>query len=125
MLLVSQIYSPVKKLENRPNLEDSFDDLPEAIADLALRAQINNFLSRHFLKILLKKNVRPHYDEQISEFPVLIDYYIRHKEDTGDEAVSSSNQKVEDAQALFLKNFTELATLVANKSRFYDLNFSH
>jgi hypothetical protein len=56
----------------------------------------------------------------VSSFTTPQLYYIRAKEDDGDQAVSVSSQKVEFAEALFLQNYTKLAALVADRTDFFE-----
>jgi hypothetical protein len=88
---------------NRRDLTDQFEDIPYAIPDEQLRSQINNY----FFKTLKPPPDRePTKAEReaaalatIRQFPELIDWYIRYKEEHGDEAIDISKlrlQLVED-----------------------------
>lgn len=104
---------------NRTDLINSYELLPPAISNDGLRAQINNYFEMILPKNAKEKDRKEAAQEVIAQFPELIDYYIKLKEETGDEAVASSNEKVIYAESLFLENFTKLASLVANSTDFY------
>jgi hypothetical protein len=79
---------------NRNDLVANFEDIPKALPNKELRALVENY----FRKRLPKDATKPERDRAaiatIAEFPVLIDAFIRRKEDTGDRAESISSQKV-------------------------------
>ncbi|MCI0561046.1 MAG: hypothetical protein MN733_21375, partial [Nitrososphaera sp.] len=110
---------------NKTDLVEQLDELPNAIPNEQLRAQINNY----FYKVLVrKKNKEPTKKEKaeaarrtILEFPRIIDYFIRFKEDHGDEAVSLSSQKVRESQTLYVQQFHELGRVLAESTDFYRL----
>ena len=85
---------------SRDDMLKSYDHLPAAIEDDQLRAQVNNYFGK-FL------GAKPSADDRkwaaaktISQFPELVDHYIKIKEDDGDAAVADSNAKREEAREL-------------------------
>lgn len=52
----------------------------------------------------------------------LIDFYIKHKEDTGDRAENIASQRVAFSQQLYLEQFRELAELLRRKTDFYAIS---
>jgi hypothetical protein len=52
----------------------------------------------------------------IRKFPDLIDYYIRSKEDRGDEAVTLSDDRVEVSETLFVQQIHDLTSALAQTS---------
>lgn len=97
---------------NKQDLVEDFAYLPDSVTDMELRSEINNYL-RSVLPIKPKKA-----DETraalltLQKFPVLVDYYIKVKEQHGDEASEVSNAKVEFSEDLYLEKFKELAVLL-------------
>jgi hypothetical protein len=79
---------------NRADLTEEFESIPDAIPDEQLRAQINNY----FAKALKNPSDRdPNKAERkdaamvtLRKYPELIDWYIRYKEEHGDEAIDVS-----------------------------------
>ena len=50
----------------------------------------------------------------IRKFPQLIEYYIRYKEDRGDEAVSVSNARVEESEIVFVQQVSQFVHTLAS-----------
>jgi hypothetical protein len=104
---------------NKPDLIADFDQIPDAIPNEQLRAQINNY----FRKILPKKPSAKEHNEAafrtVQAFPELIDYYIKYKEQHGERAQSISSQKVASSKALYVEQFKKLIALLASESDFY------
>jgi hypothetical protein len=111
---------------NKGDLIGEFEQLPDSVPNEALRAQINNY----FLKALAPQ---PHKEptarerqeaamKTILEFPVLIDYYIRQKEDHGTEAAIVSAELVEFSRKLYLQQVQQLQDLLAKQSEFYKID---
>jgi hypothetical protein len=101
-----------------------FHDIPDAVENEQLRAEINNyFYSR------IPEDEDPTKDEYadaiystLSKYPELIDYYIKMKEDKGDEAVISSFSKVLESDLLYIKQFGGLADLLQKQTLFYQIS---
>ena len=81
---------------NRAELIERFDELPQAVENAQLRAQVENY----FRQLLSRKRKIRDEDRReaavrtIEHFPQLIDYYIRLKENTGDKAIAVSKERV-------------------------------
>ena len=104
---------------NKADLIDGFETLSHAIPNDALRAQINNY----FLSVLSKNPTKEDRQKAavltIYKFPVVVDYYIRYKEDNGNEAESVSTSKVKLSDQLYLHQFGRLADLLQENTSFY------
>ena len=104
---------------NKADLIHDFRSIPEAIPNVQLRAQINNY----FRQALPKKPTRT--DEQeakrrtLLRFPELIDYFVKYKEDHGQEAESVASSKVAQSRTLYLHQFRQLSQLLQTESGFY------
>lgn len=89
-----------------------YHDIPTAIGDEQLRSQIDAY----FRSVLPKNPTQKEEDEAIRkttlQFPALIDYFIRRKEDTGDQAERQSVAKVEASVALYIRQFGELVAML-------------
>lgn len=75
---------------SRSDLVREFSSIPDAIEDDQLRAQVNNFLFKKLSDNPTKKEYSDLAAAAILQFPEVIDYYIRQKEHTGDDAVGLS-----------------------------------
>lgn len=104
---------------NKTDFILNFKEIPIAIDNDALRAQVENY----FLKQLPKKPRKKDYDRAaaltIKKFPKLVDYYIKYKEDTGDKARLISSLKVHDSSELYIKQFQKLPLLLSTETNFY------
>jgi hypothetical protein len=100
-----------------------FEDIPEAIDNDQLRAEINNYFYAKIPEV--PEPTKEDYNNAISstlyKYPELIDYYIKLKEDSGDEAVSSSSFKVQESDQLYIKQFGSLAFLLQKQTSFYHI----
>ena len=93
---------------NKKDLFKNFEQIPNAISDDELRFKVNNyFLSR--IPRDPEKKKKPTKKEKvvaalatIQEFPQLIDYYIKSKEENGSFAENISSKKVVFSQNLYL-----------------------
>lgn len=104
---------------NRSDMIADFTGITQSIPNDQLRAQLNDYLAR----ILPDDANKEEHDEAIAktilEFPEYIDYFIRRKEDTGDQAKDVSKQKVKETEALFVKQVAELAASLQSHTDFY------
>lgn len=97
-----------------------FDRLPFAVPDDELRAQVNNYFRQRLGKKPTAKDRAAAAQSTIHQFPELVDYYIKTKEDSGDEAVTTSSKKVDDTYQVLVGQLKLAVADLASKSRFYD-----
>jgi len=94
---------------NKKDLLANFDDILEALPNEVLRAQISSFIA----KVTPDNPKKNELDEVViktyNEFPELIDYFIKYKEDNGNQAVLSSLNKVKETEEIFIKSVKSLA----------------
>lgn len=105
---------------NKTDLIEEFHQIPNAISDEGLRSQINNYFRSVLPKKPKEKDEREAAFKTIQQFPVLVDYFIKYKEQNGDRATDISSQKVTFSEQLYLQQFKSLADLLANKTEFYN-----
>jgi hypothetical protein len=107
---------------NKQDMLRDFDDIPNAIDDAALRGQINAY----FYSILPKEPEKKEIDQAklntYQKYPQLIDYYIKHKEEKGDEAVTRSRAKVAESASLYVRNFGRLVDILHKQTLFYSVS---
>lgn len=106
---------------NRTDLVDRFLDIPQAVPDAVLRAQINNYFRKVLPRKPSRKDERAAAAQTLLQFPALVDYYIKYKEEHGDQAVSASEQKVLFSHQLYIDQFRQIAELLSRKTAFYTL----
>lgn len=111
---------------NKKDLIESFKDIQNAVSNEALRFSVNNYLKKCIEERTAngdntKKSDRSEAIHQvIHKFPELIDYYIKHKEESGDQAESISNERVVLSEVL-LESVKKIITEL-NKKGFYTSN---
>jgi hypothetical protein len=86
-----------------------------------LREQINNYFRKLLPKNAKRKEEREAAARTIREFPQLVDYYIRSKEETGEDAAKTSLAKVRVSKQLYVEQFKQLPELLASLTEFYRL----
>jgi len=106
---------------NKPDFFRQFDRIPEAIENDQLRAQIDNY----FRSVLPKKPTSKDENKAVAatalKFPELIDYYIKYKEEHGDEATEKSSLDVINSRMIYIDQFGALVNLLSQKSAFYSV----
>jgi hypothetical protein len=113
---------------NRPDLLRRFDDIPVSIPDAELRTQIFNYFNRVLVKHKYKAANRQEREDAAAstllQFPQLIDYYIKLKEEAGDEATDISSEKVSATELLFISQLQELQKLLLKSTPFYSYGWT-
>lgn len=106
---------------NHSDMVRNFEDIPNAVENEQLRAEINNYFYK-----MIPKDRDPTKDEYASaisstfaKYPQLIDYYIKMKEETGDDATAISALKVQESDLLYIKQFGALALLLQRETPFF------
>jgi hypothetical protein len=81
---------------------------PHTIYNQQLRAQINNYFRKLLPKRPKREDERNATVRTILQFPEVIDYFIKYKEERGSEAESISLDKVAWSELLYLHQFKQL-----------------
>jgi hypothetical protein len=111
---------------NRSELVKGFERIPAAIPDEHLRSLINNYFRNLLPQVdddrkQKKKHEHNAAVETILKFPELIDFYIRQKEENGDQAENISSYKVAESKRLYLEQFSQLGEDLASTTNFYNI----
>jgi len=106
---------------NKEDLRLDFSHIREAIDNDAPRAQINEYFRRMLPRLYTKKEERQAVEKTLLQFPALIDYYIREKEEHGDEAVRRAAERVSEVRSRFVYNPAPFVHILSTKSKFYEL----
>lgn len=109
---------------NRADLFRDFHHIPEAISNDSLRAQINDYFKRQLPKEPKEEDFGRAIDSTIRQFPELIDYYIRYKEDHEDDAKRTSLKRVRYSERVFIDYAGRLAQILAAETNFYQSSAS-
>ena len=109
---------------NRGDLIRDFEQIPIAIPDAELRGQVFNYfqrvLPRHRDRETSQQERAAAAAETLLQFPQLIDYFIKMKEDAGDEANDISAEKVVATEFMFIHHLKELQQTLRHNTKFYE-----
>lgn len=107
---------------NRADMISNLQNIAPAVDDDVLRFELNQY----FRDVLSrKKNEMTKAEKEkaatslIEEYPQIIDYYIKYKEENEEQATSISKQVVEEVKQLFNCQLQELVKLLYTKTDFY------
>ena len=106
---------------NHSDLVNRFEDIPTAVENDVLRAEINDYFYSILPKDPKKEDKSAAVQRTLRKYPELVDYYLKLKEDRGTEAVRNSSTKVKLSNQLYIKQFGELISLLHQQSDFYKL----
>jgi hypothetical protein len=108
---------------NRTDMIRDFESIPVAIPDAELRGQVfryfQSFLTRPTRRPVTQKEKDEAAVRTIMNFPELVDYYIKLKENSGDEAKDISSEKVNETKRQFETQVKALQDNLAENTTFY------
>jgi hypothetical protein len=108
---------------NRTDMIRDFENIPVAIPDAELRGQVFNYFERILAqrgdRVLTQKDKDEAAIRTIMSFPELVDYFIKLKEASGDEATDISSEKVLETKQVFETQVKELQQRLAADTLFY------
>lgn len=113
---------------SRKDLVDDFRSIPYAIQDDELRFQVNNYFAKELERISKNKQDNEKTNDEewaeavqntLSQYPEILDWYIKSKEDNGDSATDISKEKVEFSLAFYVKQFQQLIEQLRTSTDFY------
>lgn len=108
---------------NKMDMIDKLQDIAPSVSDETIRFELNHYLGNVLplkKKEMSKKEKEQAAQDLITKHPVLIDHYIKYKEDTGDEASAVSEKNVEEVRLLFNEQLQALARLLKDETSFYE-----
>ena len=106
---------------NRSDMIGEYDHIVAALPNEQLRAQLNNYLARVLPEKATGADRRRAIALTIRTHPEFLEYYIRHKEETGDQAVSTSKERVDWSDVFFVQQASALASELLHYTAFYSL----
>ncbi len=104
---------------NKGDMIREFDAVANSIPNIALRAQIDDYFRRMIPEEAKQEDMRKAMSEVISRYPEFIDYYIRHKEENGAEAVSVSSLRVKEVEQIFIQHLRAFVEELSETTGFY------
>lgn len=109
---------------NKDDLYRKLELIPFSIENDVLRMQINQHLNS---QLVMYKDKKPTKEEKnkaimntIKEYPEILDYYIKQKEDDGNSAVAVSEKKVNDTEEILISNTQKLIDYLQKTNFFID-----
>lgn len=106
---------------NKEDLIEDFQYIPSSIQNEELRAKINNYFRSVLPEKPKEKDEKEAAMKTIIEFPEIIDYYIRYKEENGERATGISEEKVDYSENLYVEQFASFVKFLAEKTSFYQV----
>lgn len=103
---------------NRSDMIKDFDEIVASLPNDGLRSQINSYLQGVLSDNPNKKEKDYAIQQAFKKFPYLIDYYMKFKEDNGDEAVALSELKLNETEQVLIDNIRNFVHLLKD-SHFY------
>lgn len=101
---------------NQNDLVDRFEGIPASVPDAQLRAQVSNYfynrLGQEGDRDPSKKERRAATLDTLAEYPWLVDFYIKLKEDSGNEATSLNEEWLVFIQLLFNEAVRQISGLL-------------
>lgn len=106
---------------NRDDMLGVYKQIVESVSNEQLRAEINNYLASELQIMPDKKDEKLVASKLYKRYPELVDYYILQKENTGDEAVAISQEKICESQVILNQNSVSFISLLKATTEFYDI----
>ncbi|MDX1258057.1 hypothetical protein [Vibrio parahaemolyticus] len=106
---------------NKADMVANFNGIANAIPNDQLRAQLNDYLARNLPVEPNKKDYDKAIISTILKYPEYIDYFIKFKEDSGEEAKDISKLKVKETEVMFIERVKSLAEKL-KETEFYENN---
>lgn len=120
---------------NKTDLINQFDDIVASVSNDQLRSQLSFYFSSNLPKPKknkdgsekqpLKKDVVSAISAVIRKYPELLDYYVKYKEDHGDQAKSISEERVQEVYNLFVEQLSSFIEDLSQKTDFYKKKAIH
>jgi len=114
---------------NKSDLFEQFQDIVSSVSNDELRSQLSFYFSQNLPdpeytkkgkeKAPNKKDVTAAVVAVIKKYPELLDYYIKYKEEHGDEAQSISEERVQEVHSLFVDELSGFIHQLASITQFY------
>jgi hypothetical protein len=104
---------------NKSDLVRDFDDIADSIPNEQLRAQINGYFLRILPEEPIRKDVSAAVAAVVAKYPQFLDYYIRHKDEHGHDAVALSEERIKEVETIYIYHLTEFVKRLHEESLFY------
>lgn len=108
---------------NRTELLERFQEIASALPNEVLRAQVNEYLFRVLPKNpkTSRKDIQEAIGRAVDNFPEVIDFYIRDKENEGNKAKSVAEERVLETEQRFVGQIRILVNDYLKPGGFYKI----
>jgi hypothetical protein len=110
---------------NRSDLLNQIEQVYTAMPDAQLRSQVEAYFMSRLTEDAGKEEQREAAAATVEKYPVLIDHFIRMKEDCGADAHHLSGMKVQETQEQFVEQLRALVNQYLQGTKFYSLGDSY
>jgi hypothetical protein len=117
---------------NKNDLVNHFHDIVSSVPNEQLRSQLNFYFNSNLPKPEFTKKgkeKKPRKSDIVNAvaavldaYPKFLDYYIRYKEDRGENAKSVSEELVQEVYNLFVTELSAFINQLAEKTNFYEID---
>lgn len=114
---------------NKADLFRQFPDIISSVSNDELRSRLSFYFSQNLPepeytkegkeKERSKKDITAAVMAVIKEYPELLDYYIKYKEERGEEAQSISEERVQEVHSRFIEELSGFIHYLASETQFY------
>jgi hypothetical protein len=109
---------------NRGELLHDFEDIYPAMQDAQLRSQVGEYFRQRLSEDATDKERRQAAADTVDQFPQILDYYIKAKEDDPEGAHKLSKAKVRATEIQFIEQIRALVDAHLAGTEFYTLGNS-
>lgn len=117
---------------NKADLYEKFQEIVASVPNVQLRSQLNFYFNSNLPRPKknkkgkeikpTKKEVAYAINEVIKKNPQILDFYLKYKEDRGDEATTISKERVHEAQGIFIDEVSKIINKLSANTDFYKLS---
>jgi len=97
---------------NKPELVAHFEQIVAALPNASLRAELDSYLKKRLGRKPKQKEINQARIDALRAYPVVIEHYIKDKEEQGDRATSVSAQRVHQSELLYIEQIRPVAALL-------------
>lgn len=106
---------------NKNDMYKNIQGIALSISDEALRFAVNEYFTSFLSKKPTKEERQTAAQKTLEKYPEIIDYYIKDKEDSEQEALLKGICEVQGVETVFIEQVTSLIKQLRAQSDFYDI----
>ena len=115
---------------NKKDLTRDFQAIVDSVSDAEVRSLLNNYFLQNLPPPQKTKKDRDKQPSQediakavfntIEKYPYILDYFLKHKEETGDQAQDISKARVAEVYSLFVEEVSVIIAKLSEETEFYE-----